>query len=329
MFLGISSKPIKRRVRKLIEDWTTTADNRPGVIRPAVLQSEHQHLYAQSGLPDQPNFAFPGSEQYHAADRLNSCLTRAGHLDSPAFRYWANCLRETPRYHRKLWEFCYICQALYERGYLQPGKRGLGFAVGLEPLPAFFASLGCKILASDLPTGDPRVDAWSNTAQWAPGLEKLNQLQICPNERFLQQVSFRGIDMNAIPADVRDFDFTWSSCSFEHCGSLDLGKAFLWNQLACLKPGGLAVHTTEFNLTSNTDTLTSGPTVIFRRGDIEEMVQRLLDEGHTVEPLDLSLGSHELDHHVDEEPFNFKRHLRLRLKHWATTSIGLIIRKKA
>jgi hypothetical protein len=42
--------------------------------------------------------------------------------------------------HRKLWEWCYIAQVLWERGLLQPGRPGLGFGVGHEPLAALFAS---------------------------------------------------------------------------------------------------------------------------------------------------------------------------------------------
>jgi hypothetical protein len=37
---------------------------------------------------------------------------------------------------------------------LQPGRTGLGFAVGAEKLPALFASRGCRITATDLPSDD-------------------------------------------------------------------------------------------------------------------------------------------------------------------------------
>jgi hypothetical protein len=327
MFLGISSKPFRRRLRKLINHWHPQSNR--AVIRPTVLQSEKPYLYAEPSLPECVEFSCPENVSPPNVQRLNSCLVRARHMDSQAFRYWMTRLQETPRYHRKLWEFCYLCQALYERQMLQPGKRGLGFAVGLEPLPALFASMGCEILASDLPTGDERASVWNETAQWAPGLEKLNTLGICPPDDFARRVKFRGIDMNKIPRDVTGFDFTWSSCSFEHCGSIQLGSEFIWNQMECLKPGGIAVHTTEFNLSSNDETLSSGTTVIFRRRDIEQMVERLRAAGHSVEPLDLSVGSHELDNYVDEEPYTQKRHLRLHLGKWASTSIGLIIRKRA
>jgi hypothetical protein len=87
------------------------------------------------------------------------------------------------------------------------------------------------------------------------------------------------------------------------------------------------VHTTEFNLSSNQGTVFSGPTVIYRRADIEQLVSRLTAEGHYVEPLNLDLGNHPLAHHVDERPYSSDRHVRLALYGYAVTSIGLIIRK--
>lgn len=49
---------------------------------------------------------------------------------------------EQERLNRKIWEWCYVAEALSERGMLLPGRRGLGFAVGQEPLVALFASAG-------------------------------------------------------------------------------------------------------------------------------------------------------------------------------------------
>src|SRR5262249_6030052 len=48
--------------------------------------------------------------------------------------------------HRKMWEWCAISHALEVRGMFAPGRRGCGFAVGHEPLPSLFASLGADIL---------------------------------------------------------------------------------------------------------------------------------------------------------------------------------------
>lgn len=259
--------------------------------------------------------------------RLTSCLCTAETLSSDAFRYWLAQLGETWRLHRKLWEFGFICQALFERGLLQSGRRGLGFAVGQEPLPSLFAARGCEILATDLDTSDPRAKGWERSGEWAGAADALNFDTICDPALFRQRVRFRAVDMNRIPTDLTGFDFTWSACAFEHCGSIELGRQFLLRQMDCLKPGGVAVHTTEFNLSSNTSTVESGRTVIFRRRDIEELVNTLRDRGHRVEPLDLSLGTHPLDWYVDERPYSADRHLRKRQGGYAATSIGLIIQK--
>jgi hypothetical protein len=260
-------------------------------------------------------------------DRTTSSLCTFDQLDSQRFRHWSAALNEPWRAHRKLWELAYICETLDERGMLQPGRRGLGFAVGAEKLPALFAARGCKITATDLPAEDERNQAWAQTGQWVGNLASLSHPELCPEQAFRDNVSYRPVDMNEIPADLTGYDFTWSTCSFEHCGSIELGLRFLEEQMRCLAPGGIAVHTTEFNLSSNDATMMDGNCVIFRLKDIEWIVAALRDAGHDVEPLDLSTGSRELDRHVDTAPYSQDRHLRLDLWGYASTSIGLIIRK--
>jgi hypothetical protein len=260
-------------------------------------------------------------------DRTTSSLCTFDQLDSPRFRHWAAAIQEPWRAHRKLWELAYICETLEERGMLQPGRRGLGFAVGAEKLPALFAARGCKITATDLPAEDERNQAWAQTGQWVGNLASLSHPELCPEQAFRDNVSYRPVDMNAIPDDLTGYDFTWSTCSFEHCGSIELGLRFLEEQMRCLAPGGIAVHTTEFNLSSNDSTVMDGGCVIFRLKDIEWVIAALRDAGHDVEPLDLSTGTRELDRYVDAAPYSQDRHLRLDLWGYASTSIGLIVRK--
>ena len=52
--------------------------------------------------------------------------------------------------HRKQWEFVFIVSSLEKLGMLTPGKRGLVFAAGTEPLISYFASLGVEIVATDM-----------------------------------------------------------------------------------------------------------------------------------------------------------------------------------
>ena len=269
--------------------------------------------------------------------KLVSQVCRYDTLNSPRFRYWVEKLKEPWFPHRKLWELAFICEALSERSLLKENCKGLGFAVGTEKLPALFASMGCDITASDLPIDDDRKDKWAETNQYSGSLDGLNKDDLCPKTIFSQKVKFLPVDMNRISADLQDYDFTWSTCSVEHCGNLELGLRFLERQMDCLKPGGIAVHTTEFNLTSNKKTVTKGDYVIYRLCDIEEIIDRLKSQGHTVEPIDIHNGNHLVDQIIDQPPYgefsdmaiSKRKHMRLNLRGYVSTSIALIITKSS
>ena len=296
----------------------------PPPIRIAEFSRQHPELFAHG----------PWAEE---GAGLVSQLCRFSTLDSPSFRRWLLQLGDGWHLHRKNWEHAYICQALHERGMLEPGRRGLGFAVGTEKLPSLFAALGCLITATDLAADDERNNDWAKTGQWAGNRDALNVHGLCPADEFRERVEFRAVDMNHVPDDLRGYDFTWSTCSFEHCGSLERGLEFLERQIDCLRPGGVAVHTTEFNLSSNDKTIDTGPAVVYRLRDIEDVVRRLLAQGHHVEPLDIDPGNRDIDRFVDPPPYSGSvggpygriKHLRLDLDGYASTSIGLIIRKAA
>ncbi|WP_050602500.1 class I SAM-dependent methyltransferase [Ruegeria sp. 6PALISEP08] len=279
-----------------------------------------------------PNISYVSSDSPLSQGPLHSEIARTGRLNSKQFRACINELRLSHVHHRKHWEFAFILEVLRERGLLKRGMKGLGFAVGKERIPAYLAAHGCEVLASDLADDNKGNKGWDVTGQWSAAVEDLMFPDICSNEILRKNVKFRPIDMNHIPNDVSGFDFTWSTCSFEHCGSLELGIRFLENQMNCLRPGGVAVHTTEFNLSSNSRTSKGGKTAIYRLRDIEDAVKRLQDKGHTVEPLDIRLGDDPLDRTVDRRKgdprqYSDTKHMRLLLNGYATTSIGLIIAK--
>ena len=307
-----------KKIRRLWRPAATPAVQPQPVIQP------------QSFARTQPRLHASSKSSSTEGTGLVSQLCRHATLDSAAFRGWAEQLREPWRAHRKLWELAFICQALDERGLLEPGRTGLGFAVGAEKLPSLFAARGCQITATDLPSDDERNKPWAASGQWVGNLEALNEARLCPETKFRDHVAYRPVDMNHIPADLGGYDFTWSTCSFEHCGNLDLGLRFLERQMDCLKPGGIAVHT-------NDATLADGPCVIYRLKDIESVCQRLVAKGHHVEPIDLDPGSDPLDRVIDLPPYcqwatdppARIKHLRLNLAGHASTSIALIVQKAA
>lgn len=258
---------------------------------------------------------------------LSSCACTQQQLQSAVFRQWADRMKVVPfQLHRKIWEWCYIAQALEERGMFQkPGCRGLGFAVGQEPLTALFAGFGCEIVATDLDESGARQGGWVDTQQHAASVDVLNPKGLCPPDLFRQRVQFRIVDMRKLPADLRDFDFVWSSCSIEHLGSTRAGARFMLEMTRCLRPGGVAVHTTEYNVSSNRTTLSRGRDVIFRKRDLELMKSLIESLGHQVAPFDFSTGEQPADLHVDEPPYTHNPHLKLRYGPYVTTSLGIIV----
>ena len=211
---------------------------------------------------------------------------------------------------------------------LSKGKSGLGFAVGREPLVAYFASLGAKIMASDLDVDRAATAGWVGSNEHAASLEMLNERNICPPDVFAQNVRFQEVDMNNFSKDqLGEFDFVWSSCAFEHLGSLENGLRYVENAMHCVKSGGLAVHTTEFNVGSNELTHEAGGTVIYRRRDIDELGLRVRNAGHQVK-VNYNFGDQPADYNVDVPPYTHDVHLKLHLMGHTTTSIGLVIRKK-
>jgi SAM-dependent methyltransferase len=238
-------------------------------------------------------------------------------------------MKDRFRPHRKLWEFVYIAQALWENGLLVPGRRGLGFGCGLEPLPSLFAGFGCEILATDLDANDGRALGWAETDQnTLNSVENLNRLGLCPREQFEKLVKFQTLDMNHIPEELNgQFDFNWSACCVEHIGGRERSMDFLIENLRTLKPGGIAIHTSEFNLSSNEETCLDPNCFVFRRRDVEEVVERLSALGHEVFPMNYRIGDYVLDNYVDTPPFSLDTHLRLELQRFVSTSFGLIVRR--
>ena len=148
---------------------------------------------------------------------------------------------------------------------------------------------------------------------------------------FRELVSFAEVDMNLIDPKFNDgFDFCWSACSLEHLGSLDHGARFVKSAMNVLKPGGVAVHTTEVNLTSNTETLDQEGLCIYRRQDIDRLLADLTAEGHLTNAVDYQPGDGFAETVVDMPPYSSEGpHIRLRLMQFDCTSIGMIVQKKA
>ncbi|MFC7475293.1 SAM-dependent methyltransferase [Dankookia sp. GCM10030260] len=259
-------------------------------------------------------------------------------IESPWLHHWCGRLGLAPLYHRKVWEDAWVVQMLWEAGMLAPGRRGLGFAVGTEALPALFAAEGAEILATDLAAEDAKAEVWRDTAQHAAGLDALYRPALLSRTAFDTRVRFRPVDMNALPPDLADggFDFLWSVCAVEHLGSIEATLDFLLRAMRCLKPGGIAVHTTEYNLVAEGPTIEAGTTVLLQDRHLAALAARAAAAGHALLPRLAQPPPSPLDLYVDLPPYQTLAerargtveppHLRMAHAGYQVTSLGLVLR---
>lgn len=268
-------------------------------------------------LKPEPTLEFPVSQ-----------LVTSNQFKSPIYSKWCKEMNEIPILHRKQWEYVYVLEVLAQKNKLTEGVLGLGFGVGTEPLPAVFAKYGCKIIATDQNIENAKLQGWTKTNEHSSGINLLKFNDIISLEEFNEKVIFENADMNLIPEKyINKFDFVWSCCSLEHIGSINHSIDFIINSISCLKKGGIAVHTTEFNLSSNYHTLETGPSVYFRKIDIELLEKKINEMGCFMYPINYNPGTEKLDQYIDLPPYKKLPHLKL-LHMYITTSIGIIIEKK-
>jgi SAM-dependent methyltransferase len=261
-------------------------------------------------------------------------------LESEWAAYWCGELKVSRVFHRKLWEFAFVLQALWEHGMISGGRRGLGFGCGHEPIPSYLASKGVQLTVTDMLPDEARLQGWMSSDQHTTTIDSLFMQHLVDRETFDRNVALRYVDMNAIPDDLIGYDFCWSVCALEHLGSIAAGLAFVRNSLATLRPGGVAVHTTEFNFLDDTQTVDNWPTVLFQRRHFLGLAEELRREGHYVAELDFRIGDKPLDKFIDIPPYahdwpkplafewrDTPAHLKISIDGFASTCFGLIVRR--
>jgi hypothetical protein len=295
------------------------------LVRAAELEARRDDLPPERRF-DPACLSFLGHGQ--AAPTLHeptSQLCTENQLREPIYRAWCEELGEPVRLHRKLWEYAYILQALAVRDLLAPGRRGLGFRCYREPLTAVMATRGCEIVAA----GDAHEIAGDGVdGSRSRSVEDLSNVPgLCDPDLFHRRVARRAIDMSRMSADLETFDFVFSTGALARRASIGRGAQFVIRSMRLLKRDGLAVHVTDFNLSSNDPTLEAPDGGIYRRCDIEALIADVERAGHAVHPLNLNAGNGPVDRYVDLPPYRPEPHLRLRAGRHVVTSLGLIIRK--
>ena len=255
---------------------------------------------------------------------LDSQLVSASQLYEKEGKKWIQLLKETgfsPEgcvLDRKVWDI-YVLQAITTYVGDLKGKKGLAFGSAFEMMPSYFASKDSQVIVTDF---------ISQKYNWqASEADQLYFKSIINKNDFRKRVSFKNVNMNSIPSDLKDFDYCWSCGSLEHIDSHDNGISFIENARETLAPGGIAVHTTEFTLTSDKVSHDSPDLSFYCKQDIEELAMRLIAKGHKI-----VLNFKRRDTLVDTpDPktrnFHYGRTLLAHMNNHVITSMGLIIQK--
>ncbi len=227
--------------------------------------------------------------------------TTCFHLEN--YESFCGSINEPPAFRRKQWEFFVIQHQLQIYLKTFEKKTGIGFAVGSEILLPYFISKGAKIIGTDLDPNDEKSKDWIDTNQHLSN--NIDLRQIIDKKTFEEKFIMDYVDMNNIPEKYlkNDFDFTWSSCALEHLGSIDNGLKFIINSLKCLKSGGIAVHTTEFNLSSDIEHCNHNSSSIYSKFDILNLKNKLEVMGYIVKPILFDRENNSINNYVDYYPY--------------------------
>lgn len=304
---------------KTYVDWSTYAymTGHPIDTPPDQIRDWGKHIEIEDDGTD--DFDFP--DDYERFMRVflgrSSRRVKADDFGRDWFHARMTEIAHVHKMHRKLWEFCAIAQAYKDR--IGSGGRCLGFGVGKEPLPAWFAAQGAEVVATDRPEQGVWLDR-----QHSSGFDELRRAGICEEDVFRRLATYQPVDMRHIDTSLRGFDFTWSASCFEHLGGVKAGLDFFLKQMQCLKPGGIAVHTTEYLWSGNDDTLDSPNLCFFRQRDLAELTERMAAQGDRLWPIDLVAGEGTADKYVDQPPYSAEPHLNLQMGPYKFTSVLLI-----
>jgi hypothetical protein len=207
---------------------------------------------------------------------------------------------------RKAWEWTFTIQALWNLGLLSRGTpaSGIGFGCGTEPLISLLANFNVDLLATDLTSESELAKSWRETGQNTGNLEQLFKPQLVSRDDFMARVRYRDMDMTNLPLEELEgkFDFAWSSCALEHLGSKQTGVDFIVNSCRCLKRGGFAIHTTEFDHTGMCR-IDNWPTVLYTQADILDLQRQLDDSGMELIAPSFQQSGHFIDGYIDIPPY--------------------------
>jgi len=253
-------------------------------------------------------------------DAPGSQLCTAAQFGEPGFEEIREALVTPRRMHRRLWQHVYIVSVLASLGCIGKGRSAIGLGVQRERIPALLASRGMEVVAIGRPGETTPEESRGGLHLFFPEIVQLEDFELL--------VHFAEADLRDPELDLGGpYDLCWSCAMAQHMGTLDRVTGLVEGSMNLLKPGGVAVHTMDFNVGSDSVTVEEPNFSIPRRRDIEALVTRLTRAGHEVLPLNLHPGHDTADGLVDTPPYGLP-HLKLQVGDHVVTSIGIAVRKR-
>ncbi len=221
-------------------------------------------------------------------------------------------------FHRKIWEFTHTIYILKKSGYLYPKNKGLAIGAGREQILYYLAYKIEKITGIDLFEGnyiggEDEPDIPKNPQKYAPFIYPEANLDI--------------IKMDALNLKFKDnsFDFIFSASSIEHFGSKKNILKSIKEMYRVLKPGGIAVITTEIKLNRLACNIPN--TIIF---ELNELLTLFKQSGFLLydNEIDIRIEDYYLNNWVKLPQEVFKSpHVILRFLRSIFTSVAIVFKK--
>src|SRR6187200_1831252 len=191
--------------------------------------------------------------------------------------------------HRKDWEWALGIIAMRRFGKLNEKSTAIGVGSGTEPVPFYLANKVKYVYATDL---YGQNDGWKRAA---PSDFPENPKKYAPFPYKEDALTVLRMDGTKLEFPSESFDIAFSFSSIEHFGGKNHSGALrsVKEMERVLKPGGLAVITTEYIINDKEHLEFFNRRTIY--SDLIDKLERL----KLVEPLDLRITSKTLDTVMD------------------------------
>ena len=195
--------------------------------------------------------------------------------------------------HRKDWEWALGIIAMRRFGKLNEKSTAIGVGSGTEPVPFYLANKVKHVYATDL---YGQNDGWKRAA---PSDFPENPKKYAPFPYKEDALTVLRMDGTKLEFPSESFDIAFSFSSIEHFGGDDRknnhsGALRSLKEIErVLKPGGLAVITTEYIINDK-----EHPEFFNRRTIYSDLIDKL-ERLKLVEPIDLRITSKTLDTVID------------------------------